>query len=285
MSVYLKAPHEREEELKRLYQACFEEKDEAVRILFEEYALTDTCYAVLCGGEIAAALYLLPAQAAENGRAVQAHYLFAAGTLPKYRGRGLMNGLIGYALADAAARGDRYSALLPAGRGLYQFYARFGYRPVYRAKCTAATQQRLLCLPQAPCKVINCSFDKLADLRFNILLEQNGSLLWDRRHLALAQKLSAQYGGGLFTTDRGAVYYMREGQNVYAYEMICTGADLGALLKTFARQVPAKLYRLKLPAFIGGGGNVIRYGMVKPLYTDALQPAGMRRPYLGLALD
>lgn len=121
MSVYLKAPHEREEELKRLYQACFEEKDEAVRILFEEYALTDTCYAVLCGGEIAAALYLLPAQAAENGRAVQAHYLFAAGTLPKYRGRGLMNGLIGYALADAAARGDRYSALLPAGRGFTSF--------------------------------------------------------------------------------------------------------------------------------------------------------------------
>lgn len=285
MSMYLKVPRGRVEELIRLYQACFEEKEEAVRILFEEYALADNCCAVICGGQIAAALYLLPAQIAENGQAVQAHYLYAAGTLPEFRGKGLMNGLIGYALSCAAVRGDRYSALLPAGRGLYQFYARFGYHPVYRAKSTAVTQAQLLCLPEEPCKVINCSFDKLADLRFNILLEQNGSLLWDKRHLALAKMLSDQYGGGLFTTDRGAVYYMREGQNAYAYEIICKNADLKALLKTFATQVPAKLYRLKLPGFIGSGGSITRYGMIKPLCKDALRPAAMRCPYLGLALD
>lgn len=285
MSAYLTAPQERAEELKRLYQTCFEEKDEAVRVLFEEYGLARYGYAALCGGEIAAALYLLPSQAAENGRAVQAHYLFAAGTLPKYRGRGLMNGLIRYALSCAAARGDRYSALLPAGRGLYQFYARFGYRPVFRAKCTAVTQPRLLSLPEETCKVIKCSFDKLAGLRFNILLEQNGSLLWDSSHLALAQRLSGQYGGALFTTDKGAVYYMREGQEVYAHEIICKDADLKALLKTFAMQVPAKLYRLKLPGFLGSGGRVARYGMIMPLCKDALPPAAMRCPYLGLALD
>ena len=79
MNAYLTAPRDRAEELKRLYQACFDEKDEAVRILFEEYGLVQYCHAALCGGEIAATLYLLPAQAAENGRAVQAHYLFAAG--------------------------------------------------------------------------------------------------------------------------------------------------------------------------------------------------------------
>lgn len=285
MNAYLTAPRDRAEELKRLYQACFDEKDEAVRILFEEYGLVQYCHAALCGGEIAATLYLLPAQAAENGRAVQAHYLFAAGTLPKYRGRGLMNGLIHYALSCAAARGDRYSALLPAGRGLYQFYARFGYRPVYRSKCAAATQARLFSLPAETCKVINCSFDKLAGLRFNILLEQNGSLLWDSRHLALAQKLSGQYGGGLFTADKGAVYYLREGQNVYAHEIICKDADLKALLKTFAMQVPAKLYRLRLPAFIGSAGGMARCGMIKPLSKDALPPTAMRCPYLGLALD
>ena len=37
-------------------QACFDEKDEAVRILFEEYGLAQYCHAALCGGEIAAAL-------------------------------------------------------------------------------------------------------------------------------------------------------------------------------------------------------------------------------------
>ena len=100
--------------------------------------------------------------------------------------------------------------------------------------------------------------------------------MWDSRHLALAQKLSGQYGGGLFTADKGAVYYLREGQNVYAHEIICKDADLKALLKTFAMQVPAKLYRLRLPAFIG---------MIKPLSKDALPPAAMRCPYLGLALD
>ena len=35
MNAYLTAPRDRAEELKRLYQACFDEKDEAVRILFE----------------------------------------------------------------------------------------------------------------------------------------------------------------------------------------------------------------------------------------------------------
>ena len=66
MNAYLTAPRDRAEELKRLYQACFDEKDEAVRILFEEYGLVQYCHAALCGGEIAATLYLLPAQAAET---------------------------------------------------------------------------------------------------------------------------------------------------------------------------------------------------------------------------
>lgn len=284
MIMYTKPPEDSFEELKRLYKVCFDEMDSAVDTLFGEYALADFCYAAVSGGHIISALYLLPAYIAQDGTQQQAHYLFAAGTLPEYRGKGIMNGLISYALKEAAARGDRYSVLLPANAGLYGYYARFGYLALFRVKNVYLTQSQALQIPPGDCKVTNCSFDKLANLRFNILLGHNGSLLWDKRHIMLAHEIGKEYGGGLFYTGNGAVFYAREKESVFAYEIICENRMLGALLSAFVHHVPASGYRLRLPAFYTFAGETVRYGMIKPL-TGAGLPDHSECPYLGLALD
>lgn len=284
MIVYERPPAGSFEELKQLYKMCFDEIDSAVDILFGKYSLMDYCYAAISGGRIIAALYLLPAHIALQGKAQQAHYLFAAGTLPSYRGRGVMNGLISYALRQALSNGDRYSVLLPANAGLYGYYARFGYQASFRVKDVFLSQKQALGFPSGGCNVTNCSFDKLADLRFNILLGYNGSLLWDKRHIMLACEIGKAYGGGLFHTDIGAVFYAREKDHVFAYEIIGEGKEISALLSAFVRHVPAAGYRLRLPAFYGFAGETVRYGMIKPLESTGL-PDCSDYPYLGLALD
>lgn len=287
MILYGKPPIGSAEELKRLYKVCFDEKDGAVDILFGEHSLANFCYAAVSGGRIISALYLLPAHIAQRGAPKQAHYLFAAGTLPKYRGKGVMNGLISYALKEAAANGDQYSVLLPANAGLYGYYERFGYQALLRVKEVCFTQKQALRLPiVGNYNVTNCSFDKLADLRFNILLGHNGSLLWDKRHIMLAHAIGKEYGGSLFCTDQGAVFYAQEQekQTVFAYEIICEDKDFSSLLSAFIRQVPAAAYRLRIPAFFSFAGAPVRYGMIKPL-NGAMLPTCSERPYLGLALD
>lgn len=126
-------------ELLDLWLAVFDEKREAAELFFNRNLNYTHGYIAQLEGRIIAAVYLIDGSV--NGR--KAHYLCGAGTLPEFRGRGVMSRLIGFALADAKNRGDVYSLLYPANDGLYDFYARLGYQSVCTQTARAFTRQSL----------------------------------------------------------------------------------------------------------------------------------------------
>ena len=117
-------------QLKGVWLSCFEEREDAAELFFEENASTFHAYACEEDGKIVSALYLIDCTL----NSAPAHYLCGAATLPDHRRRGIMAGLITYALEDAKRRGDRYSLLFPASGSLYGFYAKFGYLPTCAEK-------------------------------------------------------------------------------------------------------------------------------------------------------
>ncbi len=119
--------------LKALWLTCFEEDERAAELFFERTMSFTHAYKATENGEFIAAVYLVGCTL--NGR--QAHYLCGAATRPDCRNRGVMSGLIRFALDDAKNRGDVFSVLFPADEGLYRFYSRLGYL----AKCTARTRR------------------------------------------------------------------------------------------------------------------------------------------------
>ncbi len=286
MIEYMQPAAEQTAQCRALFETCFKEDRAALDFYFNGFLTPELCYTAQENGRIAAALYLLPTQVAAGGKACQAHYLFGAATLAPYRNRGIMQGLIGYALDCAKRRGDCFSVLLPAEKSLYGYYARLGYHKAFQLRFAAFSQAQACALTARRSKVINCSFDNIAQLRFNILIDQEGSLLFGAKHIELACKIARVYGGGVFTTESGYMLYSVQDKEIYVSECICAKEDFGALFVTFAQHMQAGRYLLRLPSFIKAGGMLRHFGMVKPLQSEEREfYTHCPQAYLGLTLD
>lgn len=119
-------------QLKNIWKLCFSDTDEGTDFVFENIYPKSRCYCCFSGFECCAALYLIDGLVpGEDKKLYKGHYLFGAGTLPQYRGLGIMSQLIEYSLMDSAKTGDKVSVLLPANKGLYDYYGRLMYQPLY----------------------------------------------------------------------------------------------------------------------------------------------------------
>lgn len=111
--------------LDTMWQAAFPEDTAARRALFFETVPLSHCLVLEQDGNPVSMVYSLPATV--GGRRLQ--YIYAAATLPAYRGRGLFGELLRYSKEQACREGCIGSFLRPAEPSLVGYYARFGYRP------------------------------------------------------------------------------------------------------------------------------------------------------------
>lgn len=89
-------------------------------------------------------LFLLPAALnLSGGTPLPVGYVYAAATLPAYRGRGLFSSLLEFAHKLAAEAGMRACFLRPAQPSLETFYARLGYRPGFTAAIQTMTRREI----------------------------------------------------------------------------------------------------------------------------------------------
>ena len=116
--------------LMAVYNACFPGEEGFCRWFFERiYRPQNTL--LWQDGDILAAVQLLPVRLTLGGHEVSATYIYAAGTLPQERGKGLMGALLERSFAVSGARGDALSVLITQEPSLVRYYARFAYRPVF----------------------------------------------------------------------------------------------------------------------------------------------------------
>ena len=69
----------------------------------------------------------IPVTICLDGQSWPGHYIYAAGTLPEARGRGIMGALLGRAFEDGRAEGQHFSVLITQNDSLFNFYRPFGY--------------------------------------------------------------------------------------------------------------------------------------------------------------
>ncbi len=281
-------------ELSALWQESFGDPKRIPDFFLNNIFSPRDCLVCRVGGELAAAVYLLPARVLCGGETRQAHYIFAAATAPRFRSRGFMSSLLAFAALAGAKRGDCFSAVLPADGGLTRFYAAAGYEVFFRvrfAKVDAAALRdsaapggmRGRLLPDAAA---------LNRLRAGCLAGNSGSLLWDDRMFRLSLSLSRVYGDRLVCAaacGKKAYALCRTENGVCTVlEAFASGAAAPALAAALLREVPAQSYRFRLPADdarFPSAGEPVGFGMIRAL--GGRSPADLRpnNPYLGLAMD
>lgn len=225
-----------------------------------------------------------------NGNTLSGVYLYAAATLPEYRGRGIMTELISYANNDARQNGASFCALMPASRSLFSYYEKSGYFKFFN---NANVTKTALQLDEICKNVINNTkylFDNIADLRFNIYNKNNGNILCGAEHIDYAVKMYKHYGGCLITSCKGYMICRRiDATQVQIIECACTQEDLPQLILRLRNALDAQSYVFRLPAntrLFDGDKEIYCNGMLKPLTDEDifLEMIG-NNAYLGLTLD
>lgn len=115
------------ESLVELWKEVFGDSEEYIRLFFKNAYYDSLCFAETEGDRVISAFYLLGCTVKFQDKSYNGHYLYAAATLPEYRGKGLMSKLINEAIDYAGSINSDFIALVPADDGLYDYYGRFGF--------------------------------------------------------------------------------------------------------------------------------------------------------------
>ncbi|HHV32929.1 MAG: GNAT family N-acetyltransferase [Ruminococcaceae bacterium] len=283
-------------ELAQIWQICFEEPKRPAGYFLNNYFRPENSLVYQIGGKTAAAVYLLPASVVSRHGTAQAHYIYAAATLPQYRSRGFMAALLAAAALVGAQRGDQYSVVLPATKELYPFYQKSEYQPFFQARMLTVPMEKLCTMAETG--VIGkaaLTVPLLNDLRREKLEHRVGSVLWSDEAFAFAVGMGGVYGDRLVTSLTGgrpayALCRRLNEDTVAVLELMAEEATFPDLAANLIQQMPAAQYQFRLStdsAFPAGESETVPFGMIKPIggaALDAVTPE-TGAPYLGLSLD
>ena len=110
-----------------LWHKVFGDEREYIELFFGDAYFDSECFAEIIDGEAVSALYLLKCIIKCGGKIYHGRYLYAAATLPEYRGKGLMSKLIKEAQNYALGENLDFITLVPANDGLYGYYSGFDF--------------------------------------------------------------------------------------------------------------------------------------------------------------
>ena len=120
-----------------LWHKVFGDEREYIELFFGDAYFDSECFAEIVDGEAVSALYLLRCIIKCDGKIYHGRYLYAAATLPEYRGKGLMSKLIKEAQDYSQGENLDFIALVPANDGLYGYYSGFDFiEAMYKYKLT-----------------------------------------------------------------------------------------------------------------------------------------------------
>lgn len=264
--------------LENIWKKCFFDTDEGTNFVFENIYPSSRCYCCFTDEICCASLYLIDGEIEDKRGILQkTHYLFGAATLPEYRKGGIMSALIEYALMDSFKDGDKASILLPANEGLYSYYEKLGYSPLYG---TAIKEFDLLNFKEDRKDSQNFQnvekINRIIDLRKNA--KQPVSVMqFPDETVKNALGYNEVYKG---YTACGEDYYMviqSDGENAVATEFISKRPPEEILKRNIPELENIKKLTVRIPS-----ASEKKFGMIRVLDEGTEFP---REIYIGLTKD
>lgn len=133
----------RKEQIKTLWQACFDDTDASLQYFFNEIYKEENAISLEVDGRIVSVLQLLPYRMQWCGTEIPVTYIYAACTAPDERGKGYMGKLLEKSFAIMSERGILFNLLMPADDGLFEYYRGHGYTEVLDYSQETYTRDRV----------------------------------------------------------------------------------------------------------------------------------------------
>ncbi len=207
-------------------------------------------------------------------------YIYGACTLPEYRGKGLMAKLLDYSEQIDRENNIKASILIPQQNSLFEYYARFGYKPEFKLYNNRYIFDKDLDLSH---KLHVLEISDIADIDYfyTDLLKNNDYILRDYNYWVNQFNMFKSLGGNAFC--------LKEKGNIIAYALVWNDGELISQ-ELFAETEKSKAMLAnkimqyynadELTAYSFYGENEIDFGCIKA-YDKAIE----KNPYMNLMFN
>ncbi|WP_052446844.1 GNAT family N-acetyltransferase [Candidatus Soleaferrea massiliensis] len=282
------AQDEMKDTLKHIWSVCFKDPGHYIDYFFENRFKPEQTLVWLEDEKPAAMLSLLPCELIDQGERIEARYIYAVATLPEYRGRGISTHLLKEAQNILQREEIPISLLVPAEKGLFDFYRERGYETMGSIRSVTLTAKELKTYRQGGYQLGVLTAQELYWMRGEYL-DGTAYLSWDIPALGYALGENGLTGGRAFKLELeyGEAYMVCHpfAEHVLIREIGSTAEMFGCCCDLLLSELPAEKYTFLLPSGSGlleGIGEDKPFGMAcwnNDLHKEMLQA------YLGLMLN
>lgn len=223
-----------------------------------------------------------------NEKTHPSFYLYAAATLPQYRGKGIMGKMLEFSKSYAAEKNFDFIILSPAEKSLYDYYSRFGFKACFKSKKISLNMKNE---KEYAVNFSENDFEKMVTLR-NAAVKKSDGVLWDEKYFRYAVYENKYISGKTVSAEGCYGIYFKEDDHIIFKELIGENAKKAIdFALSICKEKNVNSAQIAVPVCrecteISENYVLIDTGMAVPLNSEAQKALenSDKNAYLGLTL-
>lgn len=202
--------------LKEIWHISFGDSKEYIDMFMEHQFKNALTVVYEEDSKILSMFFLFRCDFSIRGKNHPSFYLYAAATLPQYRGKGIMGKMLEFSKSYAAEKNFDFIILSPAEKSLYDYYSRFGFKACFKSKkITLALKGE----DEYRANFSENDFEKMLTLRDAAVKKADG-VLWDEEFFRYAVYENDYTSGKNRSTKECYGIYFKEDDHIIFKELI-----------------------------------------------------------------
>lgn len=223
-----------------------------------------------------------------NEKTHPSFYLYAAATLPQYRGKGIMGKMLEFSKLYAAEKNFDFIILSPAEKSLYDYYSRFGFKACFKSKKITLS---LKSENEYRENFSENDFEKMLAMR-NAAVKKSDGVLWGEKFFRYAVHENDYTSGKTRSTKECYGIYFKEDDHIIFKEIIGENANKALdFALSICKEENVNSAQIAVPVCrecteVSENDVLINTGMAVPLNSEAQKALenSDKNAYLGLTL-
>lgn len=255
------------EDIAKVWRISFSDTDSYIKQFWDTMFRPENTLVYRIEGVAVAMYFFIEAQTVIKGRCYSTYYLYAAATLPKYRGRGYMAQMIEKGFEVASQRKIDFIVLVPAEDYLFDYYAKFGFITKFKKKSLTLSHKQVFSLIKKCEEIEDTDLFRIRQ----IALAPYDFLNWGADALNYAAKEHLYTYGSIVLSENGYAMYTQGKDTLYIKE-ICSTVSIGEIFYLLLKHEDVRNFVLNLPVDFPidtCDKKIVNVGMMKALNADA----------------
>lgn len=283
-----------EPELIKIWKECFGDSEQVIDLFFKHRYDPENCLVCLQDHHPVACLFILPCTLKNGDVPVPSGYIYAAATLKKMQGQGMMSSLLLEAKILAASRKMGALLLVPGEQWLFDYYGKRGYQMAFYVSEITLCKTDVMDQQNEHYINLNPTADVCNSIRRRYFENNDGTVSWGIEGMRHAIEEHALFGGGAVAVSREeeqgyALVKQVDEATMFVSELCAPEGLQRAVLTEVFIKFPARQYNVRVPVgypVLNQTGKPVPFGMMQPFQgfnTPVREQKNL--PYLGLPMD